>query len=254
MQFLTDKSTRLFIILAGFFISNTLIAEFIGVKIFSLEATLGISPIDWAIFGIKGTSLTAGVILWPVVFVMTDIINEYYGTKGVRFLSYLSAGLISYGFLMVYAAIHLSPADWWQNSKTGEGLADMQLAFASIFGQGLWIIIGSLVAFFIGQLVDVLVFHKIKQATGEKWIFLRATGSTLISQFIDSFVVLYIAFVLGGNWTLTQLWNVGMVNYIYKFSLAVLLTPALYLVHFWIDSYLGKEKTDEMKHLAAQQD
>ena len=246
MSFLTDKSNRLFLILAGFFLANTLIAEFIGVKIFSLEASLGIAELHWSIFGIKGTNLTAGVILWPVVFIMTDIINEYYGAKGVRFLSNLAAGLISYGFFMVYAAIQLAPATWWQTGKIEAGVPDMQAAFAAIFGQGLWIIGGSLLAFFLGQLIDVLVFHQIKKRTGEKWVFLRATGSTLVSQLIDSFVVLYVAFVLGGTWTLEQLWNVGMVNYIYKFSLAIALTPLLYLVHFAIDSYLGKEKAAEI--------
>ncbi len=252
MSFFEQKSNRLFLILAGFFLANTLIAEFIGVKIFSLEATLGISEINWSIFGIKGTNLTAGVLLWPVVFIMTDIINEYYGAKGVRFLSYLAAGLISYGFVMVYTAIQISPASWWQTGKVGVGVPDMQAAFSAIFGQGLWIILGSLLAFFLGQIIDVLVFHQIKKRTGEKWVFLRATGSTLVSQLIDSFVVLYVAFVLGGSWTLSELWNVGMVNYIYKFSVAILLTPVLYLVHFGIDNYLGKEKAEEMKQHAAQ--
>src|SRR5215204_6923560 len=98
---LKDKSTRLFLILGGFFIANAMIAEFIGVKIFSLEDTLGVHRANINLFGSPFSfHLTAGVLLWPVVFVMTDIINEYYGKRGVRFLSYLAVGLISYAFLM----------------------------------------------------------------------------------------------------------------------------------------------------------
>src|SRR4030095_16707066 len=103
---LKDKSTSLFIILGGFFIANAMIAEFMGVKIFSLEDTLGIRRANITLFGSKFSfHLTAGVLLCPVVFIMTDIINEYYGTKGVRFLSYLTVGLISYAFLMFSGAI-----------------------------------------------------------------------------------------------------------------------------------------------------
>ena len=101
-----NKPTRLFLILSGIFITNALIAEFIGVKIFSLESTFGLQPVDIKLFGGSYSfNLTCGVLLWPVVFVMTDIINEYYGVKGVRFLSWLTICLIAFGFLMVYGAI-----------------------------------------------------------------------------------------------------------------------------------------------------
>lgn len=83
---LRDKSTRLFLVLAGFFVANALIAEIIGVKIFSLEKTLGFEPLHLQVLGNDlSFNLTAGVLLWPVVFILTDIINEYYGQQGVRF-------------------------------------------------------------------------------------------------------------------------------------------------------------------------
>ena len=193
-----DKSTKLFIVLGGFFIANALIAEIIGVKIFSLEASLGLQPLDISLFGnVLAINLTAGVLLWPVVFIMTDIINEYYGPKGVRFLSFLTAGLIAFAFIVFYLAMKLVPSQFFVTSKQGSGVPDMEKAYESILGQGGNIIIGSLVAFVISQLIDVFVFHKIKKATGERSVWLRATGSTLISQFIDSFVVLFIAFYVG---------------------------------------------------------
>lgn len=247
-----DKSTRLFYILGSFFVANALLAEFIGVKIFSLESTLGVTPANITLIGIENLSfnLTAGVLLWPVVFIMTDIINEYFGKRGVRFLSFTAAGLIAYAFFMVYFAMALTPSDFWINRITPGGEVNMDLAFNAIFGQGLWIIIGSLIAFLIGQLVDVTVFHYFRAITGSSKIWLRATGSTLISQFIDSFVVLFIAFYIGAGWDMNLVLAIGFVNYIYKFLIAVLLTPILYLLHFLIDRYLGKELSDKLTYEA----
>jgi uncharacterized integral membrane protein (TIGR00697 family) len=132
-----------------------------------------------------------------------------------------------------------------------QSLSDMDLAFRKVFGQGLWIIVGSLVAFLVGQIIDVFIFHRIKKITGEKKVWLRATGSTLVSQFIDSYVVLIIAFYVGSDWDLVRVLAIGTVNYIYKFSLALLLTPMIYLGHYFIDKYLGKEMADNMKEEAA---
>src|SRR5215216_2148966 len=240
-----NKPSRLFLILGGFFVANALIAEFMGVKIFSLEDTLGVQRANINLFGSPFSfHLTAGVLLWPVVFIMTDIINEYYGSKGVRFLSYLTIGLISYAFLMFSGAINLKPSEYF---TIGNGIDNADNAYRGIFGQGMWIIIGSMIAFLIGQILDVLVFHRIKKMTGEKNIWLRATGSTLVSQLVDSFVVLFIAFYLGRRiqtgqgdaWSFHQVAVTGTGNYIYKFVAAIVLTPVIYLIHGWIERYLG---------------
>jgi uncharacterized integral membrane protein (TIGR00697 family) len=254
MNVTTFKGNRLFLILGGFFITNAIIAEFVGVKIFSLEMTMGLAPVNWDIFGYTlNMELTAGVLLWPVVFIMTDVINEYYGPKGVKFLSNGVVLLISYAFLMIFLSITLSPATWWGPSKSEQGVPDMQVAFSAVFGQGLWIIVGSLAAFLIGQIIDVYIFQKIKKITGEKKIWLRATGSTLVSQLIDSFVVLYIAFGIGADWPMSKIIAIGTVNYIYKFSIAILLTPVLYWIHYRIDAYLGKELSTDLKTQAMHQ-
>jgi len=237
----SSRAARLFIVLAGLFITNALIAEFVGVKIFALEDTLGLEPFDWRLFGQSGSlSFTAGVMLWPVVFIMTDIINEHFGVRGVRLISWLAVGLIVYAFLFAYLAIELAPAGWWVTIGAERGVPDMQAAFAGVFGQGLWTIGGSVTAFIAGQLIDVTVFDRIRRATGERWIWLRATGSTAISQLIDSFIVLYIAFVLGPqHWPIPLFLAVGTVNYAYKMSMAVALIPLLYLGRRLIRAYLG---------------
>jgi len=238
-----DRATRLFLVLATFLTVNALIAEFVGVKIFALEPTLGMQPLNWNLFGQTGSlSFTSGVLFWPAVFLLTDIINEYFGTRGVRFISWLTVALISYGFLAAYAAIALVPAGFWVGVNAERGVPDMQAAFASIFGQGMWTIVGSIIAFLIGQLIDVTVFHRIRKSTGERWIWLRATGSTAVSQLIDSFVVLYIAFVLGPqHWPMTLFLAVGTVNYVYKISMALLLIPFIYLTRRAIHAYLGND-------------
>ncbi len=248
MNILNKKENRLFFILGGFFVANALIAEFIGIKIFSLEETIGIDSSSYLFFGEKiNFNLTAGVLLWPIVFVLTDVINEYFGIKGVRFLSFLTVALISYAFIGVYFAIHLTPASWWVESAISEGIPNFQNAFKKIFGQGLWIIGGSLTAFLIGQIVDVRVFQKLKSITGENKIWLRATGSTIISQLIDSFVVLFIAFKIGADWSWSLFLAVGMCNYIFKFIVAIIMTPIIYLAHLIIDKFLGPQLAKAMK-------
>ncbi|WP_339869524.1 queuosine precursor transporter [uncultured Algoriphagus sp.] len=252
-----SKKTNLFIILGSIFLTNAILAEIIGVKIFSAEKTLGFDPVNWTFFGayLLDFNLTAGAIIWPVVFITTDIINEYFGKKGVKKISFLTAGLIAYAFIVIMIVTHLVPADFWLdvNSTTPDGDSfNISYAFNTIFRQGLGIIIGSLTAFLLGQLIDVYVFQKLRAVTGENKIWLRATGSTLVSQFIDSFVVLGIAFYVFGNWNLSQIIAVGIMNYLYKMTVAIVLTPLLYVAHGIIDKYLGKDLAEEMIEEASE--
>ncbi len=263
-DFFSARANRLWMVLSGFFIANALIAEFMGVKLFSLERTLGMEEVRWNILGQSNLSftLTAGVLLWPVVFVMTDIINEYYGRRGIRNLSYLTAGLIAYGFAMLFLAIELAPAEFWrtahikptwtpeEQAAVRAQVADYNTAYSIVFGQSLWIIVGSLVAFLVAQIVDVTIFHRIKRITGEKKIWLRATGSTLVSQFIDSFIVVFIALYIGQQIAFAQVLAISIVNYIYKGMMALALTPVIYLLHWAIDHYLGEPLATQMKEVA----
>ncbi len=242
---ISNKGFRLFVILGGFFVANALVAEFIGVKLFALEDTLGWDPL----FGRESAFVfSAGTILWPIVFIMTDLINEYYGMKGVKLLSYLAAGLISYAFIMIYIAIRMHPADFWLTQNIAFGEDNMQVAFANIFGQSNWIIVGSLAAFLIGQVIDAYVFFRVRRWLGEQKVWLRATLSTAVSQLFDSFIVLYIAFVIGPpKWELSLFFEVGTNNYIYKLLMAILLIPLLYLVRYLIDKYLGQKLSSRLK-------
>tara|TARA_Y100000996_G_scaffold414877_2_gene407187 strand:- start:12225 stop:12980 length:756 start_codon:yes stop_codon:yes gene_type:complete len=239
-----NKLNKIFIVLSGIFITNAIIAEILGTKIFD-------------IFVLKEFSLSVGVIIWPVVFITTDIINEYFGKKGVKRISYFTIILILYVFLVIFLSTKLSPNTYWMDINKIDDLGNpfnINFAYNIIFLQSTGIIVGSIIAFLIAQLLDVFIFQKIKKITNGKFIWLRATGSTLISQFIDSFVVLIIAFYFlapeGKTWSINQVLNVGIDNYTFKFIVAILITPLIYLSHYIIDSYLGKKLSKKVKETA----
>lgn len=254
---LSKKKNHLYLILSGIFITNALLAELIGVKIFSLEKSLGFSPIgEDLIPGLRiEFALTAGVIIWPVVFITTDIINEYFGKRGVRKVTFITIGLVLYSFIAIYFVTLLEPAAFWLDANATDDAGNafnINQAFSKVYLQSASIIVGSITAFLIAQLLDVFVFQKLRAITGKKMIWLRATGSTLISQLVDSFVVLFMAFYLLGNWTLDNVMLVATNNYIYKFAVAILVTPVIYLGHYLIDRYLGQEAADRIADEAGQ--
>ncbi|GAA4759390.1 MULTISPECIES: queuosine precursor transporter [Flavobacterium] len=213
-----SKKDYVFVILAGIFITNAVVAELIGGKL------IQIGPFVMSI----------GILPWPIVFLTTDLINEYFGQKGVRKLSFITAGLIAYAFLILFLAIVVPAA------KGISPVNDEQ--FMAVFGQSMWIIVGSITAFLLSQLIDVMVFHYVKEKTGNKKIWLRATGSTVISQLIDSFIVLGIAFWLPGKINFETFISSALTGYTFKLSVAILLTPLIYLGHYLIRNFLNEEK------------
>jgi uncharacterized integral membrane protein (TIGR00697 family) len=247
----SDKELSLYIILAGFFLTNAIIAELIGVKIFSVEKIFGWPPLNLPFINGErlNFNLSVGILIWPFVFIISDIINEYFGKPGVRRLSILASILIGYGFFIIFFGTKLPPADQWLNNN-GFDLQnrpfDINFAYSTIFRQGLGIIVGSITAFLVGQMVDIYTFHALRKATGHKKLWLRATGSTVVSQLFDSFLVLLIAFYWLGNWSFSQVVALGLFQYIYKVTVAVLLTPVIYWLHNVIDKYLGREHSEEM--------
>ncbi|MBB6459276.1 queuosine precursor transporter [Flammeovirga kamogawensis] len=252
-----QKRQTLYVALCAIFLTNAIVAELIGPKIFSLETFLSLQPAQISIFEgfTLDFNLTAGVVIWPVVFITTDIINEYFGKSGVKKISFITAGLITYVFMVVLFVTDLPPAQFWLDINAVDSNGNpfnIEEAFDKIFTQGLGIIIGSLIAFLIGQFLDAHTFQWLRRLTGSKNIWLRATGSTLISQLVDSFVVLGVAFYVFGNWSFDQVIAVAIINYIYKFFIALVMTPLLYLAHFGIDKYLGKEFADKTAETAAQ--
>ncbi len=238
------KRQQLFLWLAAFFLTNVIIAEVIGPKIFSLEKLVGVAGAQISLFGFGpyDFNLTCGALLWPFVFIATDLVNEYFGPAGVRKISWIAVVMIVYMFSMIWAVTHTPPAAFWLeiNKVDAEGRPfDINYAYGTIFRQGMGIMIGSITAFLLGQLADSYIFHALRKRTGERLVAIRATGSTIVSQLLDSFLVLYLAFYVFGNWPIGQVLAVGVVNYIFKFGAALVLTPLLYVGHSAIDKYLG---------------
>jgi uncharacterized integral membrane protein (TIGR00697 family) len=212
---LQTRRNIIFVLLAGFFITNAIIGEMIGGKI------IQIGPF----------ALSIGIIPWPVVFLSTDLINEYYGRENVKRLTFLTAGLIIYAFILLYLAMQFNAVSFSPVNNA---------AFNKVFGQSMWIIVGSLVAFLCSQLIDVVVFWAIRTRTGKKWLWLRATGSTIVSQLIDTFIVAGIAFWLPGKISFSQYLSLSITGYSAKLLIAISLTPFIYLGHIAIDRYLGQ--------------
>ena len=236
-----NKLTKLFFILSGIFLTNVILADLTGGKIFSLSKLLNLQ--------FPKMEMSVGILIWPFVFILSDIINEYFGKKGVQKISILAAVMVLYSSVIVLISTKLPAAGFWANTNGTDGAGnplDINYAYKIIFGQGLAIIVGSITAFLLSQLVDVYTFHWIRKITGHRLLWLRATGSTIVSQLIDSYVVLTVAFYIIGKWSFVQVLQVGTMQYLYKISFAIILTPLIYLFHFLIDKYLGTKNSEEV--------
>ncbi len=214
---LKNKKDIVFLVLAGFFITNAIVAELIGGKLVQF-------------FGLFTQSI--GIILWPVIFLLTDLINEYYGKDGVKKLTYITVALISFMFIILTIALRIEATSFSPVSDE---------VFSTVFGQSQWIIVGSLVAFLCSQLIDVYVFWTFRKITGNRLIWLRATGSTMVSQLVDTFVVQFIAFVLPGKWAFSDFLVNASWGYAFKLLVALSLIPMVYLGHYAIGKFLAKK-------------
>ncbi|HPC82882.1 MAG TPA: queuosine precursor transporter [Thermoanaerobaculaceae bacterium] len=221
MTGMTRRDVLLYL-LGGFFVTNAIVAELIGGKLIQAGPFI----------------MSVGVIPWPAVFLATDLVNEYYGRPAVRWLTLLTVGLILYAFLIVFAAMLVPAASV---SPVGDE------PFRTVFGQSLWILAGSVTAFAVSQFVDVVVFWLVRHRTGGRMLWLRATGSTAVSQLIDTFVILGIAFWLPGKLATPDFLRLAGTNYVYKLAIAVGITPLLYAMHHAIDRYLGAEEAQRLK-------
>lgn len=209
-----------FLVLSSVFLAHALIGELIGGKLIQAH----------------GWVMSVGVIPWPMVFVVTDLINEYYGPRAVRRLTFIAVALIVYAFVLLAACMQVEAAPFSPVSDS---------AFRAVFGQSLWIIAGSLVAFVVSQLIDAAVFVLAKSRTHSRLLWLRAVGSTLISQLIDTFVINSIAFGLPKKLSLQQVLELSLTNYGYKVLIALATVPLIYLGHSLLDRWFKTERAPE---------
>ena len=228
------RAQKVYVVCAAVFLTALVIAEATAGKFFTAFSL----PVPLRILGVEFDSvvMTAGVIAFPVTFVVTDVMNEYFGKAGIRFVTYVGLGCVvfAFGLLQIALAVPTAP-----NSPVPDA------AFTAVFGTTTRVIVGSLVAYVVGQLVDIALFHRLRQWTGGRHLWLRATGSTLGSQLIDTFVVLTVAFA--GQLALGEIVAITLFNYGYKVAIAVAVTPLVYLGHALIDRYLGHDRSEALE-------
>ena len=203
---------RLYVYLCAVFLTALLIGDTIGSKLFDVAIPLGVTTLH--------AKLSVGVIWFPITFLLTDVINEFYGSKGARFVTFVGFWMALAAFLIILCARKIPAA------------ADSpvtQAAFDSVLGNANTIFFASLVAYVVGQLVDIAIFQMAKRLTQSRHIWLRSTGSTLISQLIDTLVVTTIAF--SSKLTASGLRNMLVSQYAIKVLFAIGLTPVIYAMH-----------------------
>ncbi len=210
-----DARLRLFMYLLGVFLTCLLIGNLIGGKLTSVT-----------VFGDERL-ISAGNLAFPLTFVLTDIINEFYGRKVARSLTLLGFFMTALAFGIIYLADALPFAT---------NTAITPAAFENVFTSASRIQIASMVAFLVAQFLDIGVFFFIKKVTGDRFLWLRATGSTALSQMVDTILVVTIAFTsLPGN----VLVNIILTSYAVKLLAAVVMTPVIYALHELLEKRYG---------------
>jgi len=224
---------KIYLWLATLFIASLLIADIVGIKLFRI-------PLPFTLFGFDAIEHTCGMLTFPVTFILTDLVNEYYGPRAARRLTYLGLAAALFAFVVMNAAQAMPYLDAPWNVRKEQ--------FDAIFGSAKVMYMASLCAYLVGQLSDIWVFGVFKRLTGERFVWLRATGSTVISQFIDSFVVSYLAFSLGRQIfadpasppaPASAIPAIAVTGYALKFTLAVAATPVIYAGRWAMHRYFG---------------
>lgn len=228
-------SQRVFVILSAIFVCSLIVADLIGAKLFVVGGPGQIViPLGFTTLKLDPILFSAGIIPFPVTFLLTDLVNEFYGPKGARFITYLGLAMAIYVNLVMFTvnkipAIPTSPMS--------------QSMFSQFFGLSSQIFVASLIAYLVGQLLDIQVFFWLREITQEKMLWLRSTGSTVISQLVDSFIVIIIAF--SGKIPFSQILHLGLNNYIGKFLVAIALTPLCYAGHALLHKILEHHRDVE---------
>lgn len=227
------RPQKVYLWLCSFSLASLLIADIVGIKLFHI-------PLPFKVLGYDAIEHTCGMLTFPVTFVLTDLVNEYFGKKAARRLTYIGVAMGAFVFVVVNIAQAMPYLDKPYNVS--------KESFDAIFGSAKVMYVASLAAYLCGQLADISLFGLIKRLTGERYVWLRATGSTVVSQFLDSFVVSYLAFSLGrqifpsaGNTPapLADIPGIAVTGYTLKFVIAIGMTPVIYAGRWVLRKWFG---------------
>ncbi len=216
--------------LAGVFVTSLIVANLIGSKFFFFGE---IPLLGYSIL----VEHSVGMFAFPVTFLLTDLINEYYGKRGARRITWVGLGMSVYVYLMLWLARE-APAAPADRTYVDEGMFD------AVFGASRWLIVASLTAYLVGQMCDIFLFGVLKKLTRGRMIWLRATGSTVVSQFVDSLVISFVLMSMqpladGSRASVGFMFETAVKGYALKAIVAVAVTPLIYLGHAILKRGLG---------------
>jgi uncharacterized integral membrane protein (TIGR00697 family) len=223
-----NTQQRVYLWLACFFVTSLIVADIIGVKLFRIPLPFTIPTPRGQVDALVHT---CGMLTFPLTFLLTDLINEYYGRRGARRVTYIAFTMAIFAFAVINLALAMPFLDAPYNVSPE--------AFNAIFSSARIMYVASLAAFLVGSLADIAVFGFLKALTRGKMLWLRATGSTVISQLIDSFIVTYLAFgvgrqLVGGDpppMPFPEILKTAITGYTLKFVIAIAITPLIYAGH-----------------------
>ena len=187
---------------------------------------------------------SVGQLAFPVTFILTDILNEFYGRKVVRRVTFLAFFMVGLTFSIIYLAAALP---WAPFTLASDWTGVSPKEFEVVFTQATQIQLASMAAFLIGNLTDISVFHLLKRLTGSRMLWLRATGSTAVSQLIDTIVIS--ALVWGNKVTFDYYVTIVVTSYLIKLAAANVVTPIIYALHEMFVGWFGSRPAAvEPKH------
>jgi len=223
-----DARARLFLALSAVFIASLIVGDLIGGKL--VEPHWNGTPFN--VFG-EAVIISVGMIPFPITFLLTDLLNEFYGKQSARAVTWVGFAMTIFTFVLVNVAVVL-PFAPFTNGPDWQGVN--QGAFDNVFAGSRRILAGSLVAYVIAQFADITIFHLIKKKSGNRFLWLRATGSTVVSQAIDTVVITVVAWT--GTLPVSKMMSLIASSYTVKLLVAVGLTPAIYAGHTLVEKVL----------------
>ncbi|MFO0595165.1 MAG: queuosine precursor transporter [Myxococcaceae bacterium] len=219
-----DTRGKLFLSLSALFVTALVIGDVIGGKLTGVP-----------LFG-SVHFLSVGFIPFPITFLLTDLLNEFYGKQAARTVTWVGFGMAVFTLIILTIAVAVP---WHPETLKPEWTGLTPAPYDSVFASGRRILIASMTAYVVAQLIDIAVFHKLKSLTGGKLLWLRATGSTVVSQLIDTMVIQ--TMVWSGNLDMPKLVNLVFTSWVGKILIAILLTPLIYAGHAFVERVLKIE-------------
>lgn len=217
-----DNRMMLFVVLVGVFVTSLVVGDIIGVKLFEVH------------LGPMTAVMSAGMLPFPVTFLLTDILNEFYGKKAARFVTWVGFAMALFAFAIIALSVQVP---WAPVTRTEGFSGTVEGSFNNVFGGSQRILFASMVAYLVGQFCDISIFNQLKKMSANRLLWLRATGSTVVSQLIDTVVVQFVAW--SGVLSPSAIAHLIYTSYAVKLLVAVGLTPLVYAGHALVQRHLG---------------